>query len=88
MKKGLLHLCMVDLIYVKTKTMNKRIRKKLRKESYIMMDLCSIPHNMDVDEWYAFVVRFGLILWSSKEGKKPEIYPKKNTRVFRIIDKN
>lgn len=68
--------------------MNKRIRKKLRKESYIRVDICSIPRDMDIDHWYEFVIKHGLILWDSKLGGiEPKIYPKKNTRVFKIVDK-
>lgn len=51
------------------------------------MDITSIPGSLDADSWLKLYEKGGIIVWDSfNKGFKPEIYPKKNLKVFTIKD--
>lgn len=65
--------------------MKARQRKKLRKNSIISFDVSTLPGTMDIDRWYNILNTTGIILWDSfSNGYKPEIFPKRNIKVFKI----
>jgi hypothetical protein len=68
--------------------MKSRIKNKLIKSSIIIVDTKTIPQTFHLYEWYEMYKQLGIIMWDSSLGYKPEIYPKRNTRVFTFKDSN
>jgi len=67
--------------------MNKRQKNKLRKNSIIIVDIKSIPRELDL-RTFTETSRQGFLVWdSSLEGEEPKVYPIKNKKLFKFTDK-
>jgi hypothetical protein len=68
--------------------MKSRIRKKLIKSSLIIVDIEAIPKYIAMNEWFNYYKNYGIIIWSSRDGEKPQIIPKRNSKAFVFKDKS
>lgn len=68
--------------------MNKRQKNKLRKNTLIVLDIQSLPEGLDL-KTFADFSREGFIVWDSTlKGEEPKIYPTRNKKLFKFVDKN
>ena len=70
--------------------MKSRLKKKLRRNSILIIDQGSIPYSMDVDEWYKCILDFGIIFYTRNEiGETniPRVVPARNIKAFKVIER-
>jgi len=70
--------------------MNKRIKNKLIKNSFVMVDVCAIPPSWDLNTWVR-VFKLGIAVYDSSLLPSNAPFPirivsKVNAKVFKFVD--
>ena len=68
--------------------MKNRQRKKLIKKSILLIDIASIPYGVSIEQVVKTAKEKGVLLYDSKKGKEPSVYPQKNIKAFKLEDSN
>jgi len=68
--------------------MNRRQKNKQRKKSILIYDMAAAPVNASLEDISLLYSKFGLVVYDSFRGNKPEIVPRRNTNLFKFKDKD
>ena len=69
--------------------MNKRIKKKLRKNCVLVVDISCVPRGWKMEQWFHVVSYYGIAAYDSnicKNIKPVYTIPAKNIKGFKVID--
>ena len=73
--------------------MNRRIKRKIRKNSILVLDMGGKPKSVETDVWMRWLSTHGIILWDNTRevnGVKPVLpytLPKSAIRAYSVVNK-